>query len=75
MLPDDDPLAAVAQRCEHAGLPSMTVSPAQGKSLHVLARMCGARRLLEAGILGEQGKCVACERGQARHSQAKPATR
>lgn len=70
MLPDDDPLAAVAQRCERAGLPSITVSPAQGKSLHVLARMCNARRVIEADILGDQAKCVACERGQARYSHA-----
>jgi len=75
MLPDDDPLAAVAQRCKRAGLPSIPVSPAQGKLLHVLARMCGARPVLEAGTLGEQAKCLACERGQARRSHAKPAGR
>jgi predicted O-methyltransferase YrrM len=52
MLPDDDVLAAVSKRCERAGLPSIAVSPSQGKLLHVLARMCGARRILEVGTLG-----------------------
>lgn len=34
------------------GLPSYDVSPAQGKLLEILARMCGARRILEVGTLG-----------------------
>jgi len=35
-----------------AGLPQIDVSPAQGKFLHLLARMIGARRILEIGTLG-----------------------
>ncbi len=35
-----------------AGLPAIDVSPAQGKFLHLLARMVGARRILEIGTLG-----------------------
>ena len=35
-----------------AGLPPIDVSPAQGKLLHILARMVGARRVLEIGTLG-----------------------
>ncbi|MBR0551455.1 O-methyltransferase [Stakelama marina] len=35
-----------------AGLPAIDVSPAQGKMLHLLARMSGARRILEIGTLG-----------------------
>jgi predicted O-methyltransferase YrrM len=47
----DDPAAALAAN-EAAGLPDIDVSPAQGKMLHLLARMCGARRILEVGTLG-----------------------
>lgn len=35
-----------------AGLPAIAVSPAQGKLLHLLARIHGARRVLEIGTLG-----------------------
>jgi predicted O-methyltransferase YrrM len=35
-----------------AGLPAISVSPAQGKLLHILARLAGARRILELGTLG-----------------------
>lgn len=34
------------------GLPAIDVSPVQGKLLHLLARMAGARRILEIGTLG-----------------------
>lgn len=35
-----------------AGLPAIDVSPAQGKLLHILARLIGAKRILEVGTLG-----------------------
>jgi predicted O-methyltransferase YrrM len=35
-----------------AGLPAIDVTPTQGKLLHMLARMIGARRILEIGTLG-----------------------
>jgi predicted O-methyltransferase YrrM len=35
-----------------AGLPAIDVSPAQGKFLSLVARMIGARRILEVGTLG-----------------------
>jgi predicted O-methyltransferase YrrM len=35
-----------------AGLPSIDVSAPQGKLIHLLARMTGARRVLEIGALG-----------------------
>jgi predicted O-methyltransferase YrrM len=35
-----------------AGLPAINVSPNQGKLLHLLARVQGARRILEIGTLG-----------------------
>ena len=47
----DDPQAALAANAA-AGLPEIDVSAAQGKMLHLLARMAGARRILEIGTLG-----------------------
>ena len=35
-----------------AGLPGIDVAPNQGKLLHILARMIGARQILEIGTLG-----------------------
>ena len=35
-----------------AGLPAISVLPLQGKFLHILARLTGARRVLEIGSLG-----------------------
>jgi predicted O-methyltransferase YrrM len=35
-----------------AGLPAIAVSPSQGKLLYMLARVLGARRILEVGTLG-----------------------
>ena len=48
-----DPVLEAALAANHAaGLPAHDVSPAQGKLLHILARMIGARRVLEIGTLG-----------------------
>jgi len=47
----DDPAAALAAN-QAAGLPEIDVSPAQGKMLHLFARMVGARTILEVGTLG-----------------------
>jgi predicted O-methyltransferase YrrM len=44
--------ARVLENQRAAGLPDIAVSPAQGKLLAVLARACGARRVLEFGTLG-----------------------
>lgn len=43
---------AVLANCERAGLPAIAVSPCQGRFLHLLARIAGARRVLEVGTLG-----------------------
>ena len=51
-LPPDPALEAVLVSSAAAGLPAISVSPAQGKLLHLLARMQGARRILELGTLG-----------------------
>jgi predicted O-methyltransferase YrrM len=52
LVPPDPVLTAVLDNNEAAGLPAYDVSPAQGKFLHLLARMTGARRVLEIGTLG-----------------------
>jgi predicted O-methyltransferase YrrM len=49
------PGAALAQTLhvsDAAGLPAISVTAAQGKLLQILARMLGARRILEIGTLG-----------------------
>ena len=53
VLVGHDPLleAAVADQ-EAAGLPAIEVAPLNGKLLHLIARMSGARRILEIGTLG-----------------------
>jgi predicted O-methyltransferase YrrM len=48
---DADLEAAVAQQHAH-GLPAIEVAPVSGKLLHLLARISGARRVLEIGTLG-----------------------
>lgn len=52
LLPVDEALAAVLRNNEAQGLPPIDVSAAQGKMLHLIARMIGARRILEIGTLG-----------------------
>ena len=51
MVPDDRVLTAAQQNGIDAGLPAIAVSPTQGKLLYLLARMCGARNILEIGTL------------------------
>lgn len=48
----DDALTAALADSTAAGLPAINVTPAQGKLLMLLARMCQARRILEVGTLG-----------------------
>ena len=51
-LSESDPILDAAQRAaDTAGLPAISVSAAQGKFLHLLARIGGARRILEIGTL------------------------
>ena len=48
-----DPILEQALAANHAGgLPCIDVAPNQGKLLHILARVAGARRILEIGTLG-----------------------
>jgi len=48
----DAALEAALKDSEAAGLPAINVSPAQGKLLHLIARMISARNILEVGTLG-----------------------
>ncbi|MFF7113283.1 O-methyltransferase [Streptomyces albogriseolus] len=48
----DEALAAALRDSDAAGLPPIAVSPLQGKLLQLLARLTGARRVLEIGTLG-----------------------
>lgn len=52
LLSDDDELAAALASSAEAGLPAIAVSPAQGVLLALIARIHGARRILELGTLG-----------------------
>jgi predicted O-methyltransferase YrrM len=52
LLPADTVLEAALEASRAAGLPPIAVTPAQGKLLHILARLQGARRILEIGTLG-----------------------
>jgi predicted O-methyltransferase YrrM len=47
----DDALEAALAASDAAGLPAISVSPAHGKLLWLLARMLDARRILEIGTL------------------------
>ena len=52
LIPDDPVLAGTLAASRAAGLPDIQVSPTQGRLLNLLARLCGARRILELGTLG-----------------------
>jgi predicted O-methyltransferase YrrM len=52
LVPTDPALDAAIEDSKAAGLPAIAVTPAQGKLLHLLARLQGARRILEIGTLG-----------------------
>ena len=52
LLGHDATLAGILAANASEGLPDIDVSPAQGRMLHLLATMAGARRILEVGTLG-----------------------
>jgi predicted O-methyltransferase YrrM len=52
LLPADAALDAALASSEAAGLPSISVSPSQGKLLMMLAQLAGAKQILEIGTLG-----------------------
>jgi len=52
LLAPDPVLTGTEAAIEAAGIPSISVSPNQGKFLHILARLCQAKKILEVGTLG-----------------------
>jgi predicted O-methyltransferase YrrM len=52
LIAPDPALEAALQANADAGLPEIDVSPALGKFLELVARLAGARRILEIGTLG-----------------------
>jgi predicted O-methyltransferase YrrM len=52
LVPPDPALETALQASSAAGLPHIQVSPVQGKLLHLLARACRSRQILEIGTLG-----------------------
>ena len=53
LFAEDDPvLERAIERTRAAGLPEIQVSPGQGKLIYLLAKMIGAKRILEIGTLG-----------------------
>jgi len=52
LVPSDPVMNAVLEASAAAGLPAIQVSPPQGKLVHLLARLQGARNILEIGTLG-----------------------
>jgi predicted O-methyltransferase YrrM len=52
LIPADPILEATLAANAASGLPSIDVSPTQGKWLHLLAKIQGATRILEIGTLG-----------------------
>jgi predicted O-methyltransferase YrrM len=52
VLPRDPALDAALASSAAAKLPSINVSPMQGQFLHLLARIAGAKKILEIGTLG-----------------------
>ncbi len=50
--PPDPALESALAESQAAGLPDIQVSPLQGKFLYLLAKIRGARRILEIGTLG-----------------------
>jgi predicted O-methyltransferase YrrM len=52
LIPRDPVLDEALQANAAGGLPTIDVAPNQGKLLHLLARIQGAKRILEIGTLG-----------------------
>jgi predicted O-methyltransferase YrrM len=80
LIPGDPVLDEALKANAAAGLPTIDVSPNQGKLLHLLARIQGAGRILEIGTLGgystiwlaralpSDGKLVTLE-AEAKHAE------
>ena len=49
---ENDCLKATEQSIIESGIPQISISPNQGKFLHILAKLCNAKKILEMGTLG-----------------------
>ncbi len=68
LIPPDPALDNALRTSAAAGLPPINVAPNQGKLLHLLARLIGAKHILEVGTLGGYGSiwlARACRRAAA----------
>jgi predicted O-methyltransferase YrrM len=73
LVPEDRFLTQALLDSKSAGLPDIAVAPNQGKMLNLIARLMGAKRILEIGTLGgfstiwlaralpDDGRLVTCE--------------
>lgn len=52
LIPEDPVMSTILQANENANLPSIDVSAAQGKLLHLFVKMKAAKNVLEIGTLG-----------------------
>ncbi len=52
LIPSEEKLEAALLANQEAGLPAIDVTPLQGRFLELLARVSGARHILEIGTLG-----------------------
>ncbi|QKE75692.1 O-methyltransferase [Arthrobacter citreus] len=52
LIPSDATLEGVLKANKEAGIPEIDVSPTQGKLLYLLAKIKGAKNILEIGTLG-----------------------
>lgn len=52
LVPHDDALVAAERSIVESGIPQISVSANQGKFLQVLAKLSGAKKILEVGTLG-----------------------
>jgi predicted O-methyltransferase YrrM len=76
-VPPDSVLDQNLADAAAAGLPPIAVAPAQGRMMYLMAKMAGAKRILEIGLLGgysttllaralpENGKVISLELKQA----------
>jgi predicted O-methyltransferase YrrM len=49
---EDEHLSALRAAAAEAGLPPISIGPAQGSLLSILLKLCGAREVVEVGTLG-----------------------
>lgn len=73
LVPEDPALTETLRDSRAAGLPDIAVAPNQGKMLNLIARLQGAKRILEIGTLGgystiwmaralpQDGRLISCE--------------